>query len=150
MKKINLSNEVSLVLKHNAKTPRTSVVLFFELKENDYKAGVFSIMKRLFFQGTKTRSAEVLAEELEQNAIDCYCNLHNDYMRFSMISLNENIEKGIEILADILQNSTFEAFDKEVYKIKGEFEAELDSPKTCAFDNFTKTIFAEHSYGIPH
>ena len=147
MKKLKLSNDVSLIIKNNPKTPRVACVLFFEIKNKDVKPGVYTLLKRLFLQGTKTRSAEALAEELEQNAIDCYCNAQNDYIRFSTLCLNENFEKSIDILSDIVKNSTFENFDKEVYKTKGEFEADLDSPKTSAFDNFTKTIYAEHFYG---
>lgn len=147
MKKIKLKNNVSLVIKNNKKTPRIAFSLMFELKNQEFKAGVYTLLKRLFFQGTKSKTAQQLAQELEQNAIECSCHLKNDYLQFSLLTLNENFEEGVEILADIIKNSTFADLEKEIYKIKGEYEAELDSPKTRALDDYIKMIFGGHFYG---
>ena len=147
MNKELLSNNIELVTKKNEKTPRIALDIMFQLKTPEKKAGIYTIMNRLLSQGTTNRTAEEIASELEENAIECYSTIHNDYLSFSVICLNENFEQALDILSDIIQNSHFQNFDKEVYKLKGEFEAELDSPKVLASDNYIKTIFKNHFYG---
>jgi predicted Zn-dependent peptidase len=70
-----------------------------------------------------------------------------DYLRFRFVSLNEDFELALSILSDIIINSTFEEFEKEKTKLKGEILAELDSAKVKVSDLFTKTVYKEHFYG---
>lgn len=98
-------------------------------------------------QGTKDRTSEQIAKELDENAIELYIDMKQDYLRFRFISLNEDFEKSVEIMSDIIKNSTFEEFEKERIKMKGEITAELDSARTKALDNYYKTLFEGHFYG---
>ena len=147
MKKIYLENKIPVVFKENKNTPRLALCLYFKIEEQEKKAGLFSILNRLLMQGTKKRTAEELAMELDENAIECYSEMKHDFIRFKVLCLNEDIEKTLEILEDIVKNSTMEEFSKEVVKMKGEIEAELDSPKSRAADAFYKTLFDGLCYG---
>lgn len=147
MNKIVLDNNIPLILKENKNTPRHALCFYFKISEPEQKAGIYTILNRLFLQGTKNRSAEKLAQELDENAIDCYSEMKQDFIRFKLQCLNEDFEKGLEILADIIKNSTLDDFEKEVIKLKGEIQAELDEPKTRALDGFYSTIYKNHSYG---
>ncbi len=147
MNKITLDNSIPVVLKENKDTPRHAMCFYFKIEHPEKKAGLYSLLNRLFLQGTKKRSAQELAQELDENAIDCYSEMKQDFVRFKLQCLNEDFEKGLEILADIIKNSTLEEFDKEVIKLKGEIQAELDDPKTKAFEAFYKNIYKDHPYG---
>ena len=147
MNKIILDNTIPVVLKENKNTPRHAMCFYFKIEEPEKKAGLYTILNRLFLQGTKNRSAAQLAQELDENAIDCYSEMKQDFLRFKLQCLNEDFEKGLEILADIIKNSTLEEFDKEVIKLKGEIQAELDDPKSKALDGFYKNIYKNHPYG---
>ena len=105
-------------------------------------------MVQMLFQGTKTRTSEALVNELDENGIDLNVEKKSDYIRFKLVSLNEDINLGLEIMQDILENSTFNGFEKEINKIKGEFTADLDSAKVKAQDEYYRTIFPNHPYGI--
>ena len=70
-----------------------------------------------------------------------------DYLRLRFVALNEDFERALSILSDIICNSTFEEFEKEKVKLKGELVAELDSAKVKVSDLFTKTIYKNHFYG---
>ena len=98
-------------------------------------------------QGTKTRSAQQIAEELDAYAIELSAELKQDYLRFRFVCLNEDFAKALEIMTDIIKNSTFEEFDKELAKMTGEIVAELDSPRGKVSDAYYKTIFENHPYG---
>lgn len=147
MNKLTLDNNIPVVLKTNKNTPRHAMCFYFKIEEPEKKAGLYTILNRLFLQGTKNRSAQELAQELDENAIDCYSEMKQDFVRFKLQCLNEDFEKGLEILADIIKNSTLEEFDKEVIKLKGEIQAELDEPKSKALDAFYKNIYKDHPYG---
>ena len=144
MKKVILNNNIPLVLKNNKNTPRMALCFYFKLQKPEKKAGLYTLLNRLFLQGTTNRTSEQLANELDENAIDCYSEMKHDFIRFKLQCLNEDFEKGLEILADIIKNSTLDEFNKEVIKLKGEIPAEMDDPKSKAMDAFYKNIFKKH------
>ncbi len=147
MEKYILKNNIEAVIKENNNTPRSAVVLYAELNKDEEKAGINFLMTELMLQGTTSRNSEELADEIDENAIDIAVDKRPDCIRLKLLCLNEDIECGLEILSDIMLNSTFNDYKKETAKIKGEFEAELDSPKTQAQDEYYRTIFKNHQYG---
>ncbi len=147
MREFELKNGIKAVHKQNKNTPRTALCLNIAINKPEKTAGVYSLMNRLLLQGTKNRTAVELANELEENAIEISCDMKQDYLRFRLVCLNEDIKQAIEILNDIIDNTTFEDFEKEKIKLEGEIPAELDSARTRAMDNFVKTIFKNHFYG---
>ncbi len=147
MKNLELKNKINVAYKQNKNTPRVAITFNVAINKPEKGAGIYSLMNRLLLQGTKNRTSEQLANELEENAIEIYCDMKQDYLRFRLVCLNEDTEKAMEILQDIIENSTFEEFEKEKTKLEGEIPAELDSARTRALDNFVKTIFKNHFYG---
>lgn len=142
-----LSNDIELAYKRNNNTPRVAYYLNMSLNTQDTKAGVHSLMARLFMQGTKKYSAEELSKELDKYAIEFSSELKPDYIKFKFVCLNEDFEKALEIFEDIIKNTTFEDFDKEKAKLEGEIIAELDSPRAKVLDSYFKNIYENHSYG---
>ena len=146
-KKITLfNNKIDFVYKKNKNTPR--IALYLNMSINSLtKAGVNSLMTRLFMQGTKTRTAQQLSEELDKYAIEFTAELKLDYLKFKIVCLNEDFEKAVEILTDIIKNTTFDEFEKEKSKLEGEIIADLDSPRAKVIDSYYKNIYENHSYG---
>lgn len=147
MQEFTLKNKIKAVCRQNKNTPRVGFSFNFSINDAEDLAGTYCLMSRLLLQGTKNRTSEQLAKELDENAIEFNCDMKQDYLRFRFVCLNEDFQKAIEITSDIIKNSTFEEFDKEKIKLQGEITAELDSAKTKALDNYYKTIYAGHFYG---
>ncbi len=143
-----LKNNIEFAYVQNENTPRIAMSVNFSLNKPSTNAGEYSLMSRLFMQGTKTRSAQQLADELDKYAIEFSSELKLDYLKFKIVCLNEDFTKAIEILADIIKNSTFDEFEKERVKMIGEIEADLDSPKSKVVDNYYKNIYENHHYGF--
>ena len=143
----NLKNNIEVLYKRNKNTPR--VALCFNLSLNDPvpNPGDYTLMTRLFMQGTKNRSAEQLAEELDRYAIEFSSELKLDYLKLKFVCLNEDFDKALEIFEDIIKNTTFEDFEKEKIKLAGEIQAQLDSPRAKVVDNFYKNLYTNHHYG---
>ena len=147
MKEFDLNNKIRACIKQNKNTPRIALTLNISINDAEKAAGEYTIMNRLLLKGTKTRTSEELAAILDENAIDLNAEMKSDYLRFRFVCLNEDFELALDILSDIIQNSTFEEFEKERTKLKGELTAELDSARVKVSDLFTKTIYKNHYYG---
>ena len=143
----NLNNNIEFSYKNNADTPRAALCMNFSINEAENIPGVHSLMSRLAMQGTTTYTAEELSEELDKYAIELIVELRHDYLRFKFVALNEDFQKAVEILADIVKNVTFEDFDKEREKMRGEIIAELDSSRTKVLENYYKNLYEGHYYG---
>lgn len=143
-----LKNNIEFAYKRNPDTPRVAFYLNFSLNNPSSKAGVYSLMVRLFMQGTKNRTAQQLSEELDKYAIEFSAELKLDYVKFKFVCLNEDFEHAIEIFEDIIKNTTFEEFEKERTKLEGEIIAELDSPRAKIIDSYYKNIYEGHNYGF--
>ena len=147
MKEFQLKNDINTVYKQNDNTPRTALSFNFAINEAEQTPGIYCLMSRLLLQGTKNRTSEQLSNELDENAIELCCDMKQDYLRFRFVCLNEDLPLAVEIMADVIKNSTFEEFDKEKVKMQGEIVAELDSARTKALDNYYKNLFEGHFYG---
>ena len=146
MQKYTLKNGINSIIKRNNNTPRCAVVMYAKINKDEEKAGLYYVVTQLLFQGTKTKNAQELASLLDENAIDMTFEKKADYIRFKIQCLNEDINLALQTFEDIVENSTFDEYEKEITKIKGEFEADLDSAKIQAQDNYYRTIFKGHPY----
>ena len=147
MREFILNNGINACIKTNKNTPRIALSLNFSISKPERTAGLYMLMNRLLMKGTEKYSAEEISTLLDENAIELYTEMKYDYLRFRFVALNEDFEFALSILSDIILNSTFEEFEKEKVKLKGEIMAELDSAKVKVSDLFTKTIYKNHFYG---
>ena len=142
-----LKNGIKFLYKESKNTPRTTLCIDFSLNQEEEIPGLYAVMTRLFMQGTTNRTAEELAKELDEYAIELICELKSDYLSFKFICLNEDFEKALEILTDVIKNTTFEDYKKEISKYEGEIQVAMDSPRAKALEAFYKNIYANHAYG---
>ncbi len=143
---LKLQNDVQFIYKQNKNTPRMALCLNFSINLPEEIPGIYTLMARLLLQGTKKYNSEQLANEFEKYAIDFSSELFPNYLRVKFVCLNEDFSKALELMDDILKNSTFEEFEKEKIKLIGEITAELDSPRTVAMDAYYSKMFEDHYY----
>src|SRR5207237_1605964 len=75
--------------------------------------GVAHLLEHMAFKGTERRSALAIAEEIE--AVGGHLNAYTsrEHTAYYAKVLKEDLSLGLDILADILQNSTFEPEELE-------------------------------------
>ncbi len=146
MKLIQKDN-IDIILRNTKNTPRMAVCMYFTIDIPEKMAGIYTLFSKLLLKGTKTRSAEELADLIESNGIETSVKCKQDYLKVATLFLNEDFELALDILSDILQNSTFENFEKEVFKLKGEIVSDLDSPQIKASDALIERVYQNHYYG---
>lgn len=147
MRELELQNKIRVCIKQNKNTPRVALTVNFSISNPEKYPGEYSLMNRLLLKGTDKYSSEELSSLLDENAIELCTEMKSDYLRFRFVCLNEDLERSLSILNDIILNSTFEEFEKERTKLKGELIAELDNAKIKLSDLFTKTVYKNHFYG---
>lgn len=142
-----LKNKTEYIYKKNDNTPRIAVCLNLSINEPEKIPGIYSLMARLLLQGTKNYNSEELANKFEKYAIDFSSELFPNYLRLKFVCLNEDFSKAIELMNEVIVNSTFEEFEKEKIKLRGEITAELDSPRALAMDAYCGAMYENHYYG---
>ncbi|MBR2068932.1 MAG: insulinase family protein [Candidatus Gastranaerophilales bacterium] len=137
---------INILLEQSKATPRMCASFFFKTSKKEKIYGINSLLARLLLQGTKKYSASELALEFENECIDISSKAKQDYIKLSLVFLNEDFKKAMDLVADLIENSTFENWEKEIFKIKGEIISDLDNPKIKLTDTFIKEIFKNHPY----
>ena len=137
---------INILLEHTPLTPRMCVSFFFKVNKKEKYYGINSLLARLLLQGTTKYSASQLALEFENECIDISSKAKQDYIKLSLVFLNEDFKKAMDLVLNLLTDSTFESWQKEIFKIKGEVISELDNPRTKLTDLFVKEMFGKHHY----
>jgi predicted Zn-dependent peptidase len=113
--------------------------------------GVSHMLEHMAFKGTKTRSAQDIVNEVESvgGHINAYTSRENTayYLRV----LADDVPMAVDILADILRNSTFERdeLERERAVILQEIGQCADTPDEIIFDHFQAVAFPDQALGRP-
>ncbi|MFO1037124.1 MAG: pitrilysin family protein [Geminicoccaceae bacterium] len=111
--------------------------------------GVAHMLEHMAFKGTERRSARGIAEEIERvgGSLNAYTSRDNTayYARI----LADDLPLAADILADILQHSTFDEteLEKERHVILQEIGQVLDTPDDLVFDQFQETAYPDQPMG---
>jgi predicted Zn-dependent peptidase len=113
--------------------------------------GVSHFLEHMAFKGTTTRSAKQIAEEIENvgGHLNAYTSRENTAYHARI--LEADVPLALEIIADIIQNSTFEESEiaRERDVILQEIGQSFDTPDDIIFDYFQTTAFPDQPLGRP-
>ena len=113
--------------------------------------GVAHFLEHMAFKGTKRRSALAIAEEIE--AVGGHLNAYTSRESTAYYAkvLKEDVALALDILADILQHSTFEPseLERERTVILQEIGQANDTPDDIIFDYFQERAFPDQAMGRP-
>lgn len=113
--------------------------------------GVSHLLEHMAFKGTKRRSAQAIAEEIE--AVGGHLNAYTsrEHTAYYAKVLKEDLALAVDIIADILQNSTLDADEltRERAVIVQEILQARDTPDDVVFDFFQETAFPDQPIGRP-
>ncbi len=114
------------------------------------KAGLANLVGNIMRRGgTKSRPSEQINEELEFIAASVETQIGRESGSASLSSMKKDIDKGLEIFADVLMNPEFpeEMIRKEKDELLEEIRRENDSPRQIVFREFRKILYkADHPY----
>jgi predicted Zn-dependent peptidase len=113
--------------------------------------GVAHFLEHMAFKGTERRSALAIAEEIE--AVGGHLNAYTSRESTAYYAkvLKEDVSLALDILSDILQNSTFnsEELERERAVILQEIGQANDTPDDIIFDHFQECAYPDQPMGRP-
>jgi predicted Zn-dependent peptidase len=113
--------------------------------------GAAHFLEHMAFKGTERRSARDIAEEIE--AVGGHLNAYTSRESTAYYAkvLKEDAALALDILADILINSSFDAaeFERERAVILQEIGQANDTPDDIIFDHFQECAFPAQAMGRP-
>jgi len=118
-------------------------------KETENESGIAHMLEHMAFKGTVNRNAEQIAQEIENVGGDINSYTSKEVTAYYLKVLKEDTDLGIDILADIIKNSTFpeEEIERERGVIISEIGQSIDSPDDKVFENFNTTAYKNQSIG---
>jgi predicted Zn-dependent peptidase len=111
--------------------------------------GVAHLLEHMAFKGTATRSARAIAEEIERVGGSLNAYTSREHTAYYARILAGDAELAADILADILQHSTFDAaeLEKERHVVLQEIGQVKDTPDDLVFDLLQEASYPDQPMG---
>ncbi len=141
------------IISHNMPALETvSAGIWFDVgsrSETKEYNGISHFVEHMVFKGTKSRSPKQIVDEIENTGgyINAYTS--RDNTAFYVRLLKEDLHIGIDLLADILLNSTFEdsELEREQKVVIQEIMQSIDDPDDYVYDLFAQQAFNNQPIG---
>jgi zinc protease len=153
-KQFTLSNGLSVLLteQHNLPIVAARLVALGGAGDNPAdKPGLAGFTARMLTEGTQTRSALQMADDLAQIGAVLESQSNSDESTVSSEVLKRNLNPDFELLSDSVLHPAFH--QKDVERIRSQRATELlqinDEPQSLAFRVATRLLYGDTSYGFP-
>ena len=119
--------------------------------ETPEEAGLAHVHEHMLFKGTQRRGVGQIAKEVEAAGGHINAFTSFDQTCYYVVMSSKFFDKGLDILADATQHSSFEADElgRELEVIQEEIKRGNDSPSRVASLKLFETAFNEHPYRLP-
>ncbi len=113
------------------------------------KSGVASFTANMLNQGTKSRSANDIANQLQSIGASVGAQAGWDSTNVSMQSLTKNLDQALDIYADIVVNPTFPnaEFESNRRRLLGQLFQRKSNPTAVSDVVFNKVLYGAQPYG---
>ncbi|MDR0872261.1 MAG: insulinase family protein [Prevotellaceae bacterium] len=117
--------------------------------ENEDEEGMAHLVEHLLFKGTKKRRAWHILNRLESvgGELNAYTTKEETFVYAAV--LQEDFERAMELIADIVFHSTFPSneMEKEIGIVLDEINSYRDSPSELIFDDFEELLYNGYAIG---
>lgn len=114
------------------------------------RPGISELLSKTIDQGTRSRNANQIAQELQAAGGDLNANADKDGVELSTVVLSSKVDPALRVLSDVVQNASFP--DAEVTLAKRNLTDSLEQreaePSFLADRAREKVIFGDHPYHV--
>lgn len=152
IEKSRLANGLEVWLVRQAELPIVSMNLVFKsgaTYEAADKTGIANLTASLLDDGTKTRSAVDIANQLQGIGASVNSNSSWDATNVALQTLTKNLDKALEIYSDVILNPTFPNTELETLRrrtLVGLLQ-QRSQPGAIANTAYNKVLYGSHPYG---
>lgn len=154
IQKAKLPNGLTVWLVEDHELPTVSLNLVFR-SGTDHdpvdKPGLVMLTAEVWDEGTKTRTALQIADELDFIGANLAINAFTDGITATLSTLTKHLDNALEVYADVIVNPTFP--EKEFSRLQQQRLTSLlqqkDRPSTVASLTFARVLYGDkHPYGL--
>jgi zinc protease len=151
--KFRLENGLTLLVRENPAVPLVAMQAVFLgglWVEDQAHNGVMNFVAEMMTKGTVQRRARVLAEEIDSMAGDLSGFAGRSSFGVAAEMRHRDFAHGLELVADILRNSTFDPHELEKKRddLLAALKHEDDDLFKVAFTLCAQSLFPDHPYGL--
>ena len=113
--------------------------------------GISHFIEHMVFKGTKHRSAEQIARQVDSIGGNMDAFTAKECISFSIKVLDEHLPIALDVLSDLVLNPVFDAQDisRERGVILEEIKMDEDNPDYLVHEIFTQNFWKDHPLGRP-
>jgi len=119
--------------------------------ETPIQSGISHFIEHMVFKGTKNRSAEVIAAQVDSIGGHMDAFTAKEYASFHLKVLDQHLPLAVDILGDIAMNPLFDPSEmtKEKKVIFEEINMVEDTPDDLVMELYTEAFWPRHPLGRP-
>jgi zinc protease len=149
-----LENGLQVLLQENHSAPVVALQVWVDVGSADDPedaSGLAHILEHMVFKGTARRSEGQIAREIEGAGGQINAWTSFDQTVFHVVLPSRHFSRGLDILADALQNARFDAgeLERELQVILEEIKQGEDSPSKVVSRELFGLAYEKHPYGRP-
>src|SRR5881392_2668746 len=153
IQKFELSNGLRLLVREDPRLPIVAMGAVFRgglLAETPQTNGVTRLMAKVLLKGTKTRTAEQIANEIEAVGGSISSESGNNSFGVSLDVMEPDLKLGVDLLSDVLLNATCPekavAREKEIQIAA--IQQEEEQLTSVARNIMRQALFPQHPYAL--
>src|SRR6059058_6266106 len=153
IQKFELSNGLRLLVREDPRLPLVAMGAVFRgglLAENSQDNGITHLMAKVLLKGTKTRTAEQIANEIEAVGGSISSDAGNNSFAVSVDVMKPDSKLGVDLLSDVLLNATMPekavAREKEIQIAA--IQQEEEQLTAVARNIMRQALFPQHPYAL--
>jgi predicted Zn-dependent peptidase len=117
--------------------------------EDDSRAGVSHFLEHLLFKGTRSYSAQEIAEIFDGLGAELNAATTREYTVVYARVMDEHLETALDVMTDMVFAPSLADLDAEREVVLEEIAMYEDTPQDLVYDVLTRAIFAGHPLGRP-
>src|SRR5438309_6805469 len=153
IEKFELSNGLRLLVREDRRLPLVAMGAVFRgglLAETSQTNGITRLMAKVLLKGTKTRTAEQIANQIEAVGGSMSSDAGNNSFNVSVDVTKPDVKLGVELLSDVLLNATMpeKAIAREKEIQIAAIQQEEEQLTTVARNIMRQALFPQHPYAL--
>jgi len=153
IEKFELSNGLRLLVREDRRLPLVAMGAVFRgglLAETPQTNGITRLMAKVLLKGTKTRTAEQIANQIEAVGGSISSDAGNNSFSVSLDVTKPDVKLGVELLSDVLLNATMpeKAIAREKEIQIAAIQQEDEQLTSVARNIMRQALFPQHPYAL--
>jgi zinc protease len=149
-----LSNGMQIITVLQNEQPAVTMRLLVKAggaQDPDKKRGVATLLGSLLDQGTTTKSAEQIADQIDSLGGLLGTGSGDDFTSVNIVVMKDSFGVAMDLLGDIVRNPAFaaEEIDRQKEQAISSQRVNVNDPDYVASVLFDRLVYGFHAYGLP-